>query len=184
MANGSKTRASRFGKRGVDPAQNEAGMLVFPFDKTITMSNVGGAVEFGSVALCGLPIGDLVVTAGILCLDVIETSANIQDTSTPSVALGTTATADNNLAAPSTDANLLPATALSAATGGVSPRTKLNLTGASVLASGGTTNYIDNNAGGGVFMNVTIPDAQISGAASIRVRGTLRIAYVGLGKNT
>lgn len=155
------------------------------FDKTIVMSNVGGAVEFGSVVIAGLPVGDLVILGGVLSLDIIETSANIVDTSTPSFALGTTATLDNNIGAPATDFDILVTKTTSASVAGVAPHQKQVLDGTAVVAgSSAAPYYIDNNAGTkAVNLNVTIPDAQITGAASIRVRGCLRMAIVGLGKN-
>lgn len=176
-------RNSRFGDKE-DPAQSMALGDPIPFDKVITMSNVGGAVEFGSVAIAALPVGDVVVLAGVLSLDLIESSANIVDTFTPTYSLGTTATADNALA--TTEIDLLTAKTAGAATGGVSPHQKQVLDGAAVVASGtAASKYIDNNAAGkAVFLNVTIPDAQQTGAATLRVRGSLRLAVAGLGKNS
>lgn len=174
---GAKARRSRFGQGAVDPAQNPDGLIVQPFDKLITMSNVGGAVEFGSTALVGLPIGDFIVMGGILCLDAIESSANIVNTFNVTTALGTTATADNNLASPATDSNLLAAAAAGAATSSQSPRIKRPFGPI-------TTPFDNNNAALAAFLNVTLPDADISGAAQLRVRGTLRLLLAGLGKNT
>lgn len=177
-------RASRFGKHD-DPAQLLTLGDPIQFDKTITMSNVGGAVEFGSVAIAALPQGDLMVLGGVLHLDLIVTGqANISQTFTPSYSLGTSATADNALAG--TEIDLLTAQTAGAATSGVSPHQKKTLDGATVVGSGtAASKYIDNNAGSKVVnLNVTIPDAQQSGAGTVRVRGTLRLATAAFGKNS
>lgn len=173
--NGSKVRRPRTNQQ--DPAQNPAGLIVVSFDKLITMSNVGGAVEFGGVVLSGLPIGDVLIQGGVLSIDAIETSANISNTFNVTTALGTTLTADNNLASPATDSNLLAALAAGAASASQSPRIKRTF--------GPLSGAIDNNTGSAaaVFLNVTLPDADQSGAAQLRVRGTLRLLTAGLGKN-
>ena len=168
---GAKARRARTGQQ--DPAQSVS-LILQTFDKLITMSNVGGAVEFGSTPLVGLPIGDFIVMGGVLSLDAIESSANIVNTFNVTTALGTTATADNTLAG--TEINLLTAAAAGAATGSLSPRIKR------VIAAVATP-FDNNNAALAAFLNVTLPDADISGAASLRVRGTLRLLIAGLGKN-
>jgi len=170
--NGVKARRPRTGLG--DPAQLLS-LIVQPFDKLITMSNVGGAIEFGSTGLVGLPIGDFIVMGGMLALDAIESSANIVNTFNVTTALGTTATADLTLSG--TEINLLAAAAAGAATSSVSPRIKRAI--AAVAAP-----FDNNNAALAAFLNVTLPDADISGAATLRVRGTLRLLIAGLGKNT
>lgn len=158
----------------LDPAQNPNGLTIVTFDKLITMSNNGGAVEFGSTPLCGLPIGDFLIMGGVLSIDAIESSASIVNTFNVTTALGTTATTDNNLGA--TDGNILAAAAAGAATNSVSPPIKRPFGPIS-------TPFDNNNAALAAFLNVTLPDADISGAAQLRVRGTLRLLLAGLGKN-
>lgn len=178
-------RRSRFGDHD-SPIERIVSDVPIQFDKTITMSNVGGAVEFGSAVIAGLPVGDLLVLGGVLHLDLIVTDqANISQTFTPSYALGTTATADNNLGAPATDFDFLAGKTAGAATDGVSPHQKQVLDGTAIVAGAAGTKYIDNNAANKTLsLNVTIPDAQQTGAGTVRVRGSLKLAYVGLSKNS
>jgi hypothetical protein len=168
--NGAKTRKPRTGLG--DPAQLLS-IIVQQFDKLITMSNVGGAVEFGSTPLVGLPIGDFIVLGGCLNLDAIESSANIVNTFNVTTALGTVATADNALAG--NEVNLLAAAAAGAAVSSIKSIKR--------VIAGVATPFDNNNAALAAFLNVTLPDADISGAASLRVRGTLRLLLAGLGKN-
>lgn len=181
---GAKVHTSRFGQ-GDDPAQ----VIVEPdeiitFDKTITFSNVGGAVEFSSALIAALPRADFILLGGYLHLDAFKVGTDILSAFVLSYALGTAAQADNDLTDP-TDFDLKTATTLAAATAGVSPHSRGGLEGAKVLASGGTTNYIDNNAGTlGVFLNMTLPDASVTGPlSSLRVKGSLRLLTAGFGKN-
>jgi len=179
-------RRNRFGDHD-SPIEKITSDVPIQFDKTITMSNVGGAVEFGSVVIAGLPVGDLLIFGGVLHLDLIVTGqANISQTFTPSYSLGTTPTADNNLGAPATDFDFLAAKTAGAATSGVSPHQKQVLDGTAIVASGtANSKYIDNNAANKTLsLNVTIPDAQQSGAGTVRVKGSLKLAYAGLSKNS
>lgn len=184
--NSAKPRVDRMGS-GNDIANSivEPGKLIL-FDKNVTFSNVGGAVEFGSVALCGLPAGFIVVVGGFIDLDILESpaQANISQTYNVTAALGTTATADNALA--TTEINLMTAAAAGAATAGVSPHIARALDGIATLAgaTGAAAGYINNSAGtGSVFLNLTLPDADISGVGVLRCRGALRLCTVGFGKH-
>jgi len=185
---GAKQRLERIGQ-GNDPAQDPFRLTLVQFNKLVTFSNVGGAVEFASTSLCGLPKGDLIVYAGLLSLDVSEDplTANISNTYTLSASLGTTATADNSLVG--TDANLMTLAAATIAAASVTPHIKRVLDGpavGSIVDAGATTaKYLDNNAGTlACFLNMTLPDADISGLGSLRVKGTIRLLTVGLGKNS
>jgi hypothetical protein len=184
-SSGSKQRLDRIGQ-GNDLGSDPLKLTYVTFNKLVTFSNVGGAVEFASTPLCGLPRGDFLVLGGVLQLDVTEdpASALLSDTYNVTAALGTTATADLTLA--TTEINLLTAAAAGAAVAGVSPHVKrafdgINTIAGALAAAAGTFN---NNAGAlAVFLNMTLPDADVSGLITVRVRGSVRLVTVGFGKN-
>lgn len=183
---GATQRLNRFGA-GDDPAQVPLGEILVPFNKLVTFSNVGGAVEFASTSLCGLPKGDLIVLGGFLHLDVTEDplTANISNTYAVTCSLGTTATADNTLSG--TEINLLTAASAGAAIASVSPHVArafdgINTVAGALAAAAGT--LANSGATLSCILNMTLPDADISGLATLRVKGLVRIVYVGLGKNS
>src|SRR6476469_9241480 len=102
MATGTGAKSGRVDRigQGNDPAIDIAAPRLFLFDKLVTFSNVGGAVEFASTPLVGLPLGHFIVFGGFLHLDVFESTpqANLVDTFNVTCSLGTTATVDNTLA--------------------------------------------------------------------------------------
>lgn len=179
-----KLRVDRLGQ-GNDPAQDGYRSVLIAFDRIATFSNVGGAVEFAAVSLAGLPKADIIIVGGYLHLDAFESpaQANIIDTFALSYSLGTVATVNNSLA-DATDFDLKTAVTIAAATAGVAPHDKGVLNGAKVLAMNPASAYFDNNDGlKAVFLNMTLPDNNISGLATLRVKGTLRLLTQGLGKN-
>lgn len=187
MATGSgeKSRTSRFGDQDAVSVSIAGPERLFLFDKLVPFSNVGGAVEFAATPIAALPKGNIIVLGGYLHLDVLESpaQANIIDTFALSYALGTVATVNNSLA-DATDFDLKTAVTLAAATGGVAPHSKGVLDGAKVMAMNPANAYIDNTAGSlAVFLNMTLPDAAVSGAGSLRVKGTLRLVTIGFGLN-
>jgi hypothetical protein len=185
--NGSKSRVDRIGQ-GNDLAQ-AIQIKQFAFDKIVTFSNVGAAVEFSGTPIAGLPRGDIIIVGGHLHLTASKVnatlSANIIDAFILSYALGTVATVNNSLA-DATDFNLKTAVTLAAATAGVSPNTSGVLNGIVPMAMNPANAYVDNNAGTlAVFLNMTLPDASVTGSASsLRVKGLLKLATIGFGKNS
>lgn len=188
MATGSsaKTRLDRVGQ-GNDPAQDAGPGKLIQFSKLVTFSNVGGAVEFASIPLCGLPLGHFIVAGGFLHLDAFEETpqATIVDTFNLTASVGTAATADNALAG--SEINLLTALAAGAAVAGVSPHVARafdginTLAGALAAAAGTFANPTGTLA---AFLNLTLPDADISGLGTLRIKGSVRIVTLGLGKNS
>lgn len=189
MATGTGAKSGRIDRigQGNDPAIDLAAPRLFTFDKLVTFSSVGGAIEFASTPLVGLPLGHFIVFGGFLHLDVFENTpqANLVDTFNVTASLGTTATADNALA--TTEINLLTAAAAGVAVGGVSPHIArafdgINTVAGALAAAAGT--FANPTGTLACFLNMTIPDADVSGVATVRVRGSVRIAACGLGKNS
>lgn len=182
---GQSIRRSHFGEHD-NPSEVLQLTPVLTFDKLVTFSNVGGANEFASTVIAALPVGDFQIFGGVLHLDVFESTAqaNLIDTFAVSYSLGTTATADNTLSG--TDVDLLTLQTSAAASGGVAPHQVKMLDGTFTLPGGTAAgHYVPNNDGSKeVNLNMTILDASISGAVTLRVRGTLQFSYVAYGKNS
>lgn len=141
--------------------------------------NVDGltGIGFGTVVLGGLPEGNVLFN-GCVCYLTVRTSAGgILATFTGSYALGTTATADATLSG--TEINIVPATTLTAATAGVSPRTR----GASGATESGvifnnTTNTLRTT------LNLLIDDTSISAnGQACTVDADVFLSYIMLGDN-
>jgi hypothetical protein len=185
LDNGSKRRVDRIGQ-GNDLALDPLKVTFVTFDKLVTFSNVGGAIEFAAVPLCGLPRGDFLVAGGVLQLDAFEDPSDpeLVQTFNLTTALGTTATVDLTLA--TTEINLLTAAAAGVASGGVGPHVKRALDGINTLAgaAGAAAGTFNNNAGAlAVFLNMTLPDADVTGPVTFRIKGSIRIVTIGFGKN-
>jgi hypothetical protein len=90
-------------------------------------------------------------------------------------AIGTAATVDGDFG-DAGEANIIPTTALAAATAGVSPRTR---------QTNVTPLVLDNTAGDmELHLNLLIDDADIAAAAALRARGELHMVYApGVGDN-
>lgn len=182
MSNGAKIRSNRFGQTD-DPSTKRDGRLEVPFDVVADFSNDGAAVEWASVVIASLPVGLFLVLGGVLHLQAVDavTGGTISDTFTLSASLGTTATADNTPTGD--DVNLATHTALNAAVGGVASVSR-GLNGIETVAgaAGAAPGYQDNSDGSlEVNLNLTLPDANISGVGSLRVRGLLVLDYCGYG---
>lgn len=148
--------------------------VVIPI-KNVTISVVDGVPGYGSVALAGLPEGNVLFLGAVAYLQLLTADVDITATFTGNFSIGTAATVNGNL----TDANeadIIPSTALGAATAKLSPVVR----GASTDALGG--GIIDNTANTLNFnLNLLIDDAAISGAAAFTANGTLYLAYLVLG---
>jgi hypothetical protein len=121
-------------------------------NKNIVSSGATGA-GFGAVELEKVPEGNIFLFAAASYFVFSSVSSSITATFTGSYSLGTTATADATLSG--TDANIVAAATLSAATGKVSPRTR-SVSGSSILVLDNTDTTI------GVNLNLVIDDGSIS----------------------
>jgi hypothetical protein len=143
--------------------------------KNVTISVVDGAPGYGSVALAGLPEGNVLFLGAVAYLQLLTADADITTTFDGDYSIGTAATVDGDLA-DANEADIIPSTALGAATAKLSPVVR----GVSTDALGGL--IIDNTANTLNFnLNLLIDDAAISGAANFTVNGTLYLAYLVLG---
>jgi hypothetical protein len=139
----------------------------------ISVAGTSG-VGWGTAVLGDLPAGNILLLGAASYLQFTSADADIQATYDGDYSVGTTATADATLSG--TDVNVIPSTALGAATGGVSPVVR----GAS---SGGAMGTILDNTDGSLELNLNllIDDANVSGTADMTASGYVVIAYTVLG---
>jgi hypothetical protein len=139
-------------------------------DRIISVAD--GAPGFGSVVLGDFPEGNILFFGAVSYLTFTTADADVIATFDGDYALGTVPTADGDFGE-SGEANLIPSTALGAATAKVSPL---------VRGTNVTPVMLDNTDGSlEVNLNLLIDDAAISGAADFTVDGVVMLSYVVLG---
>ena len=141
--------------------------------KALAISVAGtSGVGWGTVVLGDLPEGNILVLGAVSYLKVTSADADITAVFTGNYGVGSTATADATLTG--TDVNVLPSTAISAATLGVSPLTRAVSTAAPAV--------LDNTDGSlELNLNLIIADAEISGTADCTLDGVVYLSFVVLG---
>ncbi len=146
-----------------------------PIDLTFAVTDPGLANGWGTAMIEGLPVGNILYLGAVSEIQFTGQDVNIIDTFTGNMSIGTAPTADNLLTDPG-EADIVPATAIGAATAKVSPLIK----GVSTNVLSGPV--LDNSAGAlELNLNINIADASISANSSIRAVGVLHIAYIMLG---
>jgi hypothetical protein len=142
--------------------------------KAFNLTDPGAAAGWGTVPLGGLPQGNVLILGAVGYLQLSSTHASVTTTFVGTMALGTTATADNALAG--TEINIAPAVTSAAAVNKVGPVTRV----ASTIAEAGLmVDNTDNNVN--VNLNVTIADAGIAAAANAVVDGYVDLVIAVLG---
>lgn len=142
-------------------------------DASFTVTD--GAPGFGSVALFGLPEGNILILGAVAYVILSSSASGITTTFDGDISLGTAATADGDVS-DSNEANIIPSTALGAATAKVSPRVRA----VSTTAISGT--IIDNTAGTAiVYLNVLIDDAAISADSVVIANAEITLCISVLG---
>ena len=142
----------------------------------MNVTDVSGQAGWGTVVVGDLPQGNMLYLGAVAYVEFSSSSAGIANNFSGNAALGTAPTADNTLSGAEVD--LLPSTAVAAATNKVSPLTKLVSTDA--LGGG----ILDNTDGSLEFnLQLLIADAGITANSVVNVNGSLHIAYILLGDN-
>jgi hypothetical protein len=143
--------------------------------KDLTVAVADGAPGFGTAVIAGLPAGNILFLGAVSYLQFLTADADITTTFDGDYAIGTVATADGNVS-DANEADIIPSTALGAATAKLSPVVR----GVSTDALGGL--IIDNTAGTlNLNLNLLIDDAAISGAANFTANGVIHLAYLVMG---
>jgi len=144
--------------------------------KAIVIDGASG-VGVGTVVIGDFPEGNIHFMSAVSYLSVVGAGgqAGLSDTWAGDYGIGTTPAADATITA--ADVDIIPSTALAAATAEVSPRTR----GASLTAA--PIAILDNTDGSlEINMNVLVDDADISADTMLAtLQGELEIAYMVMG---
>ena len=142
--------------------------------RNVTLAVTNGAPGYGTVVVGGLPQGNILFMGAVAYLQFTTADADVTATFDGDYSLGTGPTADGSLSGSEVD--IIPSTALGAATAKVSP----NVRGVSAVATSGT--IFDNTDGTlEVNLNLLIDDAAISGNADFTVEGAVYLSYKVMG---
>lgn len=134
-----------------------------------------GAPGHGTAVIHGLPQGNLLFLGAVAYLQLATADADVVAAFDGDFSVGTVPTADTDLA-DAGEADIIPSTALGAATAKLSPVVR----GVSTDALGG--GIIDNTDGSlELNLNLLIDDASISGDATFTANGVLHLALIVLG---
>lgn len=156
-----------------------------------------GAPGFGSVLIQGLPKGNVQIEEVLANLQFICTDANLTQTFTGNFSIGTAAATSNVLAG--NNVNVVPSTAISAATAGVSPLTlatpaalslvlnnsdSVSGTGTRVVQtqpsiavpSGNSSQTIKTGPALGFYLNLTLSTVTTA-AVNVTVNGQIVVTY-------
>lgn len=130
-------------------------------------------VGFGTAVIRGLPEGNILLLGAVAYLQFTKLDAGTIATFDGDYSIGTVPTADVDVSDPGED-DIIPSTALGAATAGVSPM---------VRGSNATQVILDNTDGSlEVNLNLLIDDASVSADdQDFTVSGVLSLAYIVLG---
>lgn len=144
-------------------------------DLALSVSATGAAVGFGTVVAGDIPEGNVLLlgVAGYLKFDGSGSDANLTDNFEGDFSVGTTGTADVTL--DSTDVDILPSTALPAATAEVGVRTR---------AVNAVQAMLDNTDGSlEINISALIDAAHIVDDATVilTVNGEIELCYIVLG---
>lgn len=143
--------------------------------RSLSVSVADGAPGFGTAVIAGLPQGNLLFLGAVSYLQFSTSDADITTTFDGDYSIGTVATIDSDVS-DSGEADIIPSTALGAATDKLSPVVR----GASTDALGG--GILDNTDGSlELNLNLLIDDAAVSGAAVFTVNGVVNLAMIVLG---
>jgi len=141
-------------------------------DMPLTVAGTTG-VGFGSAVISGLPQGNILLLGAVAYAQFSKNGdADVQDTFDGDFSIGTVPTADVDVS-DTGEADIIASTPLGAATAGLSP--VLRVTNAAQAIIDNTAADLELN------LNLLIDDANISGAATFLVNGSLNIAYIVLG---
>lgn len=162
--------------RGTALIQHVIKQTVVVEDLPLVVTATGAAIGFGSVVAEGLPEGNILFlgAVGYLKFDGSGSDANLTATWEGDFSVGTAPTADADLGDAS-DIDILPSTALAAATAEIGVRTR-------AAAPAGT--MLDNTDGSlEININALIDAADIidSQSVTLTVNGEIYLSYVMLG---
>lgn len=142
----------------------------------LAITDPGAAIAFVSAVIGGLPKGNVLLLGSVCNLQLFSASAGLITNYTGNFSVGTVATADATLNG--AEVNVIPSTAIAAATAKLSPLTRGQSTAPAIIDN---TSLTTSNIPLPLNLNVIIPDASISANSILVANGTLWIAYTVLG---
>lgn len=135
-------------------------------DLAVSVAGTSG-VGFGSAVIGDFPEGNILILGAAGYASLYTADADVQATFDGDIAVGTTPADDGTVTG--ADVNILPSTALGAATSGQSP---------TVRSVSATAAMVDNTDGSlEMNLNVLIDDANISGTGSFTATGYVEVLY-------
>lgn len=143
-------------------------------DHEVTVTAGVAAVGFGTVVIGDLPEGNILLLGALAYVQFTTSDTDITATFDGDFSIGTTPTADNDVA-DANEANIIASSALGAATARVSPTVRATNTTAAVL---------DNTDGSmELNLNLLIDDASVTDgqSATFTATGELYLVYAVLG---
>ncbi len=161
--------------RGAAATQEVVKQTITVDDLGITVDGATG-VGYGSVVMSDLPQGNLLLLGAVAYAQFTSAAAEVTATFDGDYGIGTTAAGDATITGD--DVNIIPSTALGAATSKVSPNVR------GVQADGAFTGVILDNTDGSLELNLNllIDDAAISAdGVAFTVDANLYLAYIVLG---
>jgi hypothetical protein len=158
-------------RRGVPASQDVVRQTIALSGVALTTTGLTG-IGFGTKVIGDLPEGNILLLGAVAYLQFTKSSAGTIATFDGDVAIGSAPTADNALAGAEVD--IIPSTALNAATAGVSPV---------VRATNATQVMLDNTDGSlELNLNLLLDDASVSAdGQNFTVSGAVYLAYIVLG---
>lgn len=143
-----------------------------PISLAVVTTGMTG-VGFGTAVISGLPEGNILLLGAVAYIAITKGSADTVDAFDGDYAIGS-APSTSNAALATTKADIIPSTALGAATGGTSPL---------VRGANATQAILDNTDGSlELNFNLLIDDASVSADdQDFTVRGVVTLAYIVLG---
>lgn len=166
-------RSHKHANKALAPIVRET---LVPIDQSITI-DASGTDGFGSLIIGDFPEGNIVFLAAVsyFAFSGSGSDADLADNWAGDYGIGTTPADDGTISA--ADVDIIPTTALAAATAEVSPRTRAEHAVA-------TTGQVFDNTDGSleINLNLLIDDANIAGIDSVlTVAGELYLSYIVLG---
>ncbi len=161
------------------PALRDVFKMAYPIDHDITVTTVTTGIGWGTVVLSGLPQGNLLLLGAVAYLTLDDNgSADISETFDGDYGIGTVPNADTDLADAGDD-DIIPSTALGAATAGTSPSVR----GVSTKAT--EQGVIIDNTAGDLELNLNVlidaADQTDDTAVVMKATGVAHVAFVVLG---
>jgi poly(3-hydroxybutyrate) depolymerase len=144
-----------------------------PYNTSVTITDNGAAGGSGNIKLLDFPSGNITILGATTDLTITRGNTNISATASNLVSVGTAQAGSDNATLTDTEADIAPSLT-TAMTAGVST-SKGKSHSSQIKNVGGTSSTTS------AYLNIAIPDADISASSTVTVTGTIRITWVNNG---